>query len=121
MSSQTVFGSHFTARASRLPPDGVRTVRKPRVLYRSADAYPYDVDTPAGPVPAPSASPSTSDKQAQDAAASIGKALADTLAGIFGKKPPAPTTVAEKHARDVSLYIVAGAAVLGVVLVLRMR
>lgn len=119
---RTMMRQSFTATPSRLPPDGVRTVRNPR-LYRSAD-YPYDVDTPTGPVAAPTATATTkavSEQQAKEAAGSIGKAIADSLGSLFGKKPPAPKTVAEKRARDVTLWVVAGVAVGAVVLVLRSR
>lgn len=121
----TILGSKFTARSSPLAPEGVRSRRNPRILYRSADApnYPnYDVDTPAGPVAAPRIpAPAGSDKAAADAAGSIGKAIADTIGGLFGKKPPAPSTVAEKRARDATLYVVAGVAIVAVVLVLRAK
>lgn len=121
----SILRSKFTGRSSALPPDGVRTKRAPRILYRSADAptYPYDVDTPTGPQAAPTIEkpPAGSDKAAADAAGSIGKAIADTLSGIFGTKPPAPATVAEKRARDATLYVVAGVAVVAVVLVLRAK
>src|SRR3989304_3099191 len=96
----TILGTRFTAVASPLPPDGVRTKRSPRILYRSADAptTTYDYDT-GQPVPAPA--PKVDDKAIADATSQIGKALADTLGGLFGTKAPAPSTVAEKRARDV--------------------
>lgn len=86
---RTVLRRSFTATASPLPPDGVRSVRRPK-LYRSADAI-----------------------------GQIGKTVAETIGSLFGQKPMAPTTRAEKQARDVTLWVVGGVAVLAVVLVLR--
>lgn len=117
---RTVLRRSFTATASPLPPDGVRSVRRPK-LYRSADAAPtYSYDTGA-PIPASSSSPSPSpsDKQTADAIGQIGKTVAETIGSLFGQKPTAPTTRAEKQARDVTLWVVGGVAVLAVVLVLR--
>lgn len=118
---RTVLRRSFTATASPLPPDGVRSVRRPK-LYRSADAapvYSYDTDLPTS-ASSPTA-PAPSDKQTADAIGQIGKTVAETIGSLFGQKPTAPTTRAEKQARDVTLWVVGGVAVVAVVLVLRSK
>lgn len=125
----TILRSTFTARPSQLPPDGVRTKRAPRILYRSADAPSYSYDTGA-PVSTDEQAvldaaardrAAQAGKQAGAAAGQIGKTIADTIGSIFGRKPPAPRTPAERTARDATLYVVAGAAIVAVVLVLRAK
>lgn len=106
----TMLGHRFTARPSRLPPEGVRTERRPRVLYRSADAPETEVtQTQYEDI---LRSQQTGEQKEQQAAADIGTAIGDSLSAIFGKKPPPPASPEEKKARDMTTLLIFGAAAL---------